>query len=65
MKKIISIAAVLALVLCLFVPALAAGGYTVTVINGMDGLLNPQGYTTRAQIARVLQQFCEIKPDMV
>ena len=37
----------------------------VAVINGMDGLLNPQGYTTRAQIARVLQQFCEIKPDMV
>ena len=37
----------------------------VAVINGMDGKLNPQGYTTRAQIARVLQQFCEIKPDMV
>ena len=37
----------------------------VGVINGMDGMLNPQGLTTRAQIARVLQQFCEIKPDMV
>ena len=37
----------------------------VAVINGMDGMLNPQGLTTRAQIARVLQQFCEIKPDMV
>jgi hypothetical protein len=37
----------------------------VGVINGMNGQLNPQGYTTRAQIARVLQQFCEIKPDMV
>ena len=37
----------------------------VGVINGMDGMLNPQGLTTRAQISRVLQQFCEIKPDMV
>ncbi len=37
----------------------------VEVINGMDGVLNPQGLTTRAQIARVLQQFCEIKPDLV
>ena len=34
----------------------------VGVINGMgDGTLQPQGWTTRAQIARVMQQFCEIK----
>ena len=38
----------------------------VGVIGGMgDGTINPQGNTTRAQIARILQQFCEIKPDMV
>jgi hypothetical protein len=35
------------------------------VINGMGGNLVPQGFTTRAQIARVMQQFCEIKADMV
>ena len=27
------------------------------VINGMDGKLNPQGYSTRAQIAAMLQRF--------
>ena len=38
----------------------------VGVINGTDpNHLSPQGLTTRAQIARVLQQFCEIKPDVV
>ena len=34
----------------------------VGVINGTgDGTLAPQGWATRAQIARVMQQFCEIK----
>ena len=37
MKKALSIAIVLALVLCASVTALAAGPYTVTLINGMDG----------------------------
>ena len=38
----------------------------VEVINGMSPTtLEPQGLTTRAQIARILQQFCEIKPDVV
>ena len=38
----------------------------VGVISGTDGnRLDPQGMTTRAQIARVLHQFCEIKPDLV
>lgn len=38
----------------------------VGVINGMgDGTLQPQGWTTRAQIARVMQQFCEIKAGIV
>ena len=27
------------------------------VINGMDGKLNPQGNSTRAQIAAMLQRF--------
>jgi Spy/CpxP family protein refolding chaperone len=38
----------------------------VGVIGGMgDGTINPQGNTTRAQIARVMQQFCEIKAGIV
>ncbi len=38
----------------------------VEIIGGMgDGTLAPQGMTTRAQIARILQQFCEIKAGIV
>ena len=37
MKKILSIALVAALCLCLSVAAFAAGTYSVTIINGMDG----------------------------
>ncbi len=37
MKKTLSLVLALALALCLCVPALAAGSYTVTIINGMDG----------------------------
>ncbi len=37
MKKILSFALVLAMCLCLSAGALAAGSYSVTIINGMDG----------------------------
>ena len=37
MKKVLSLAIALCMVLCLSVTALAAGPYTVTIINGMDG----------------------------
>ena len=37
MKKILAIALVAVMVLCLGVSAMAAGTYTVTLINGMDG----------------------------
>lgn len=37
MKKILSIALVAALCLCLSAAAFAAGSYSVTIINGMDG----------------------------
>ena len=37
MKKILSISLAVLMLLCLSVTALAAGPYTVTVINGMDG----------------------------
>lgn len=37
MKKVISLAITLAMVLCLSVAAFAAGPYSVTIINGMDG----------------------------
>lgn len=37
MKKALSLAIALAMVLCLAVTAFAAGPYTVTIINGMDG----------------------------
>ena len=37
MKKVLSVMIVLAVVLCFSVTAMAAGPYTVTVINGMDG----------------------------
>ncbi len=37
MKKVLSIALALVMVLCLSVSAFAAGSHTVTIINGMDG----------------------------
>ena len=29
------------------------------IVEGMDGLLNPTGDATRAQIATILMRFCE------
>ena len=37
MKKSLSLVLAIVFALCLFVPAMAAGSYTVTLINGMDG----------------------------
>ena len=63
MKKILAIALVAVMVLCLGVSAMAAGTYTVTLINGMDGSVHAT-YEVAAGEDFVFSISCAAPADM-
>lgn len=63
MKKILAIALVAIMVLCLGVSAMAAGTYTVTLINGMDGSVHAT-YEVAAGEDFVFSISCAAPADM-
>ena len=63
MKKILAIALVVVMVLCLGVSAMAAGTYTVTLINGMDGSVHAT-YEVAAGEDFVFSISCAAPADM-
>ena len=63
MKKILAMALVVVMVLCLGVSAMAAGTYTVTIINGMDGSVHAT-YEVAAGEDFVFSISCAAPADM-
>lgn len=63
MKKILAIALVVVMALCLCVPAMAAGTYTITLINGMDGSVHAT-YEVAAGEDFVFSISCAAPADM-